>query len=743
MNTVNQLSKLGWCTGLALGLTVAAINASVAGAIVVAQVGGGGALGQEMRRLRENVQAPAMPAPDRQPPPEVISELEKRAAEVEAGAEDQVEVESEQIEQDAESILNEAESADADADSDSDSEEEEGDAHSEEPMEGAEHDGDVEHQDEDGDPEADTDSETDVDAEVTSEGREGVGETSAEEATPETETPSTPSTRSSRTRRGGSYSIDRLTVEGDGDLLDLLDLRTALEAEVVGKTLTDREITEIIRTYNRLLVEQGYYLSRVSTPPAAIRRRAEGELVLEVDQGRVGDTAFYQMDGEERVPFEGRWYSEKQLRRRLSGLESGAPFLYDDFYKSVFTVNSHPDLTMDTDLNVRREREENIQRRYVDMDFTVQERIPIHGVFELQNSGTDATEEWRMALTLQHLNLTKHDDVLTLTLPVSVDFSTVRSVAASYYLPHYYGNGGAFTLYGGYSELDTDDLVPDIDLLGEGYFWGFQGSYDLIESDRHILKGALGYAYQVIEDTLVLGDDLDTPRKVTIAPISVVLSYSSVRPDRMGGRNFLTSQTSFNFGGMLGSSDDDEITLQRQTAEADYWVERLQYARIQPLSFSEQDPEKQARQWILFGKLDGQLASGPLIPAEAKAVGGLDNVRGYREREVLGDHGISGTLEVRSPIWVSSVLSGMKKAADTAGGSERLQLVGFVDGAVVYLEDTLDDQEDQFNLLSVGLGFRAAITRYTQFKFDWGFPLEETALSDSGGRGHFSFEIQM
>ena len=97
--------------------------------------------------------------------------------------------------------------------------------------------------------------------------------------------------------------------------------------------------------------------------------------------------------------------------------------------------------------------------------------------------------------------------------------------------------------------------------------------------------------------------------------------------------------------------------IQRQTAEADYWVERLQLARIQPLSFREPDPEQQAKQWILFGKLDGQLASGALVPAEAKAVGGLDNVRGYKEREVLGDNGISGTLEVRSPIWVGSLLS--------------------------------------------------------------------------------------
>ena len=556
--------------------------------------------------------------------------------------------------------------------------------------------------------------------------------------------PAVPRTTAAPLRgRGGSYQIERLTVEGDAALLESLGLMDRLRDEVVGRTLNDREIRDLARDYNRLMVEQGYYLSRISTPPAAIRKLAEGELVLEVDQGRVGETAFYQMEGEERVPYRGRWYSERQLRRRLAGLETGAPFLYDDFYKSVFTVNSHPDLTMDTDLKVRREREEGIQRRYVDMDFTVKDELPIHGVFEIQNSGTEATEEWRAALTVQHLNLTKRDDVLTLTLPASLDLSTVRSLAASYYLPHYLGKGGAFTVYGGYSELSTEDLVPDIDLDGEGYFFGLQGSYDLIETDRHILKVSLGWAYQYIEDTLILGKELDTPREVTVTPFSLVASYSSVRPDALGGRNFMTSQTSFNIGGALGSSDDDEITLQRETAEADYYVERLQFARIQPLSFREREPEVEASQWILFGKLDGQIASGALIPAEQKAVGGLDNVRGYTEREVLGDHGISGTLELRSPIWVGNMTRRMGQTPDVAGGSERLQLVTFVDGALMYIEDALVDQDDEFTLLSIGAGIRAAVTRYTQFKFDWGFPIEETRESDSGGRGHVSFEIQI
>jgi hemolysin activation/secretion protein len=553
-----------------------------------------------------------------------------------------------------------------------------------------------------------------------------------------------PTRRSARRGQGTSFEIQTVTIEGDSQLFDELGLTEQLKQETVGKTLSSREIRDVARTYNKALVDAGYYLSRISTPPSALGRLREGELALEVDEGRVGKTSFFSpTQGEEKVAYRGRWYSERQLRQRLSGLDEGAPFRYDDFYKSVFAVNSHPDLTMDTDLKVRRERtEEGRQQRYVDMDFTVKDRIPIHGVFELQNSGTEATEAWRMALTLQHLNLTKHDDVLTLTIPVSVDLNTIRSVAGSYYYPHHIGRGGAFTVYGGYSELDTTDLVPDIDLSGTGYFVGLLGSYDLLATDYHSLKLSAGWAYQFIEDTLLLGGEISAPREVKVAPFSFIASYSSIRPDRLGGRNFATSQFSFNIGGFAGTSEDDEVSLLRETAEANYWIERLQFARIQPVGWGGSDPDQQASQWIVFLKLDGQLSSGALIPAEQKAVGGLDNVRGYTEREILGDQGVSGTMELRSPIWSFDYTNRIRKR-DDGGSADRLQLVAFVDAAYMTLEDALEGVDDTTTLLSIGAGLRTAITKYTQLKFDWGFPLEETELSDTGGRGHVSFEIQI
>ena len=44
----------------------------------------------------------------------------------------------------------------------------------------------------------------------------------------------------------------------------------------------------------------------------------------------------------------------------------------------------------------------------------------------------------------------------------------------------------------------------------------------------------------------------------------------------------------------------------------------------------------------LFGKMQGQVADGPLVSSEQFSIGGLDTVRGYLESEALGDNGVVG-----------------------------------------------------------------------------------------------------
>ncbi|MCE9614470.1 MAG: hypothetical protein K8T26_09350 [Lentisphaerae bacterium] len=595
-------------------------------------------------------------------------------------------------------------------------------------------------------------------------------ETQEEKATTPVEAPK----EEAGTPKKDGFQIQKLEVRGDMDVLKALGLYDELRKEVEGRVLTAREIQTIASNYKKKLVEKGYYLASVWTPPTDYTR---GTVIYEVDIGRYGKMNFYKKvpakagapEGTEapKVPYKGRYFSEKQLRYKLSGLKEGEPFNYEAFYRSMYGINAHPDLTMDTDLHVRRDAEAGRTRRYADMDYFVDEELPLHTVFSISRSGTEATGDWRPSITLQHMNLTRHDDVLSVILgPVSPNLKDLKSVAASYYLPYDWKNGGAFTTFGGYSDLDAQDVVEGIDIKGNGWFTGLQGSYRLVANDRHQVTAAFGGVYRYIEDQLILAGNGSEPdfatdaRSVRLLPFSVALTYASGRPDALGGRNFLTSQSVGNFEGL--PTTKDEIAALRVDADPTYFIERMQIGRLQPLMSPTTSQKNASKHWTLFGKLDGQIGSGPLVPAEQKSIGGGDSVRGFPERIAAGDDGVSGSLELRTPLY-ADVLNPARygrraKAASAAGQNSReaageardnLQFVLFSDAGYVSIKDPLG-LDSSYSLLSVGAGLRLRMTRYAQMKFDWGVPLSfpsefedsENDPVEKSGRYHLSAQVQ-
>ena len=115
----------------------------------------------------------------------------------------------------------------------------------------------------------------------------------------------------------------------------------------------------------------------------------------------------------------------------------------------------------------------------------------------------------------------------------------------------------------------------------------------------------------------------------------------------------------------------------------------------------------------VFGKVQGQIASGPLLSAEQFAVGGLSTVRGYLEGEVPGDNAIVGSVELRSPSllgWVSD------KPGDW-------RVYGFVDAAHVAINDPLPEQDSNWNLASIGVGSHLRLFDHFNGSIDAGLPL--------------------
>ncbi len=548
-----------------------------------------------------------------------------------------------------------------------------------------------------------------------------------------------------------------LVLEGDNSLLEDAGLLNQLKLDLANvvkdqNLSTEEKLAAVkvkIEECNKKLIESGYYLASLWLTDANIDK---SEFFVFVDAGRIRETKFYDAAksadaGSAKKEFSQKYFSEKQLRKKMTNIQKGQVFNYNDFRRDIFSINSHPDVMLDADLRVKKEIVDGKLRRYVDTDYMVKETVPLHAVLSLDNSGTDATGNWGAGLTVQHLNLTKHDDVLSVNIPISIDGS-LKSASGSYFLPYSWGNGGAYTLYGGYSDMFTEDIIKDFDEEGKGYFTGVQLSHKLMpNSKKHALEVAAGITYRDLTSTTYFMGTALPERAITMVPLSLTLSYSSLQPGFLGGRNFFTAQTIYHRPGFLGSSDDEEFEQQRAMADSEYWIEKLQAARIQPL-FGKKDTDGSMRdQWVLFLKGDAQIASGTLVPAEQMGVGGAATVRGYKERVNLGDNAFVGTAELRTPLLLGMIsspfLSAEQKAKRELDPVDYLQFITFFDYGYVEYADPQPGEEQSDSIYSVGVGVRMSLTKHSQLSFDYGIPLTTTEdEEDKKGRFHLNVKFQ-
>lgn len=545
--------------------------------------------------------------------------------------------------------------------------------------------------------------------------------------------------------------IDRLRAKVLGPIVDVEVLGSVEFAERVGLKVqlleelgdgTDKTMADVMNAIVKVrqkLIGDGYYLARIMLTGADTYDLASRTLSVRIEEGRFGGINVKFDDGSE----DGTWFSRRQIYKRFKNIEEGDSFDYSRLRGALFEANAHPDLTIDTSIDIRRpmpvegEGRDRRMVRYADLDLTVRESMPLHLLWEVNNYGMEEVEEWQTTLTAQYLNLTKHDDVLTVSPSTSFG-GELKSIAGSYMLPHEWWRGGNTTIYGGYSKLDVDNIVTRLDLEGTGWFMGLQHSENIINNDNHHLAASIGLLWRYMEDQYTANKLKLNERGAAIFPLSLALSYTAKKPDGLGGRNFATVQFIYNFA--TSGDDLDEIWTD---ADDKYAILRWQLARLQPVfGWWDTSSEQYLHQWMLFTKLEGQFTNDNLIPVEKLSLGGYNCLRGYHARGYLGDWGVYGTTELRTPILVDSISSLFSDRTDKKP-VDRMQFLGFCDYGYVKYNDLPSGYDDDEFLASIGIGARFALTKYSQLRCDLAFPIVNGDNDDDDDcEVYFSYQMQ-
>lgn len=297
--------------------------------------------------------------------------------------------------------------------------------------------------------------------------------------------------------------FDLPMVSGDKEIVEKLKVWKDWAEYVTFNPVSTDEIRAFQGNLVKALQEQGYVFANVQIPTKVW---GYGIFLAKVDCGKLGSITVRNAKN----------YSPQQIIRALENQEG--KFNYAKIHGDLFDLNVKPDLKLDTQLKPITQG----GRRSVDADIDVEDKLPIHGAIEFANNGYKESNDYRLRTTLQHLNITKHDDALTFDWLTGGDIGeSLNAFSLNYFLP--IGDKWSVSTYGGYNQSEYDSVLPEIDIVGKGHYFGAQISRNIYESNLERLQLTFGWLYQKTKNHLGVGGDALNKRAIALSMPSLTL----------------------------------------------------------------------------------------------------------------------------------------------------------------------------------------------------------------------------
>jgi hemolysin activation/secretion protein len=390
-------------------------------------------------------------------------------------------------------------------------------------------------------------------------------------------------------------------------------------------------------------------------------------------------------------------HSRGELRSRIPALAEGTVPYFPDVQDQLAALQRGEDLRVTPVL-----RAGGVPGT-VEVELKVEDRLPLHGTLELNNRYSFDTEPLRLQGSIRYTNLWQRGHTIgALFVTSPQDTSQVKAYSANYSMP--VRKDDLLVLYAIRSDSNVA-TIGGINTIGRGKIYGTRYVMPLPPPDasyRHTFLA--GVDYKDFQDQLISGNDnLVTP----ISYLPFLLQYSGAWP-RADGETQFSVGSSFSFRGLVDTQVDcggqplNEFACKRFGADAGYILLRAEATDRRALGHG----------FELWLRATAQLTNEPLVSNEQFPIGGADSVRGYVEFDLVGDSGISGTIEVRSPQLLPAAEYNV----------QNFRLHAFVDAGNVRVNQPLPGQSSGGSLSSAGAGFRVRAFQRLNGNLDVAFP---------------------
>lgn len=485
------------------------------------------------------------------------------------------------------------------------------------------------------------------------------------------ETPSAPAEASA-----GTIFIREYRVQGVRHLS-----RIQVEETVypfLGPGRTKRDVEQARAALEKAYRDKGYQTVAVQVPPQQVKN---GVVILQVIESTVG-----------RLRVTGaRYFSPKKIKEMAPSLAEGKVVNFNEVPRDILALNQLPDRRVTPTLRA------GAQLGTVDIDLAVKDKLPLHGSLELNNRYSPNTTSLRVNGSVSDSNFAQLGDSLGLSFQVAPERSADAKVFSGYYLARLQNDSGLSLMLQGTKQDSDVSTLGGVAVVGRGETLGVRTLIALPAGKDFYQSASVGIDYKHFDQNIkIAGGSLTAP--ITYYPVSA--SYSATRVAQ-GSVTEMNAGVTLHLRGM--GSNPASFDARRFQADGGFIYFRGDLSQTRDLPLGLQ----------AFGKVQGQLSDRPLLDSEEFSGGGLGTVRGYLESNAVGDNGIFGSLELRSPSFIG-------KAAKAAG---EWRVYVFTDAGRLTITDPLPEQKSRFDLASWGVGSRIRYDDHFNGSLDAGIPL--------------------
>jgi len=462
-----------------------------------------------------------------------------------------------------------------------------------------------------------------------------------------------------------------------------------LVAPLEGKTVTEREIARVANQISQIYIQEGFISSRAVPVTDGYAR---GLVEIRVVEGSI---VALEIEGLERL-------NERYVRRRIERATT-TPLNSPGLEDALRVLQSNPNIRS---VAARLRKGEGLGQSILTVE--IEEAPAFDLSLRTNNYSPIGVGGEQLETTVATNNLTGNSDRLAANVRLtSQDGSQTYEAIYSLPLNSLDGTLSARALINNNGVVSPDEVAElDIDGNFELYSIGFR--QPLIRSIRKELALSLGFVYTEGQTFL-----LNEPISFGIGPdedgLSAVsqLQFAQEYIERSASGSWLF-RSQFNIGTQLFNATENANGV----PDGQFLSWLFQGRRAQVLG----------QKNIAIFSIDSQLSTDPLLPVEQFSVGGGQSVRGYRQNLIAADNAIRLSFEDRITLIRSD------------GGRDILQLVPFIDGAVVW-NDSNNPNElpfDRNTLIGLGAGIIWRPNPNIDVRFEYGQDLIEFTEVSSG-----------